>query len=100
VVLTFYGKAGCTPCVVARLVVARVAAAFGVPVVDVDVDATPGLPAAIVENVPVIDLGPFGRFQHFVTEPALARALAEALGVLAPDPAEARRRTEEGRVDV
>jgi glutaredoxin len=74
--VTFYTRAGCHLCDVAREVVARVCDELGTAWVEVDIDADPQLRARFTDEVPVTFVD--GRQHDFwrVDEARLRRALA------------------------
>ena len=72
--VTFVTRAGCTMCAEAQPVVERLAAAAGVPLTVVDVDADPAL-REWSDHVPVVLIDGVLHSRWWVEEPALRKAL-------------------------
>jgi glutaredoxin len=74
-VVTLYGKPGCHLCDEARAVVARLRAAWDFELREVDITLDPALNRAYAERIPVLAVDGVERFELFVDPDALSRAL-------------------------
>ena len=73
--VTLYGKPGCHLCDEARAVVARLRAAWDFELREVDITLDPALNRAYAERIPVLAVDGVERFELFVDPDALSRAL-------------------------